>query len=497
MNRHIIPVLLSTLSITASADPVATDRAPDFIRFSEKANSDTLHGKFISFEKSDTVIFKGTEAAEPTPFSTKKLHRITFGKGRAEQMLVPSSSVTLINGDVIPGKITHADAKNVTLETEHLGELTIPADRVSVISPMPHDGKLIYYGPMNADGWKTINSPKKKGAKENPQNKTANGGEKKDEQTLTNWKLIGGAWYSGTNKRNFLVRENTLPDVCKMKFQLGWRGSLYCNVAIHADLAPPENKGKDDPSGNMAATLGQCYVVSISSHSASLYLCSISADGQPKTDRVDQGNVGVGLSGKQEAEFEIRIDRPNKALLLYVNGDFKIKWDLGDKYRAPGKSLAFQNLRYSNSEMRVSEILITDWNGMRDSALSMQTEDRDVVLLTNGVDRFSGNFKQIKDEKIFFRGTFDNDLTIPLSSVQEIRLASGKLRKLPEEQADDAVRFYVQPFGRISGTPTGNENGRTKIQSDIVGHVSLDMKFVNLIDFSQQNSLLDFWDDNF
>ncbi|MFK7909000.1 MAG: hypothetical protein AB8F34_00200 [Akkermansiaceae bacterium] len=506
MNRFITPGIILALTYAATADPENTSSETDLLRFSDKANNDTLHGKFLSFGKSGNIVFKSTEAIEPTTFSTEKLHRITLAKGRAEQALSPSAVITLINGDVIPGKVISVDSKAVTLDTQHIGQLSIPADAVSIISPSPHGGKLLYYGPMNADGWKTITMPKKKAEADDkkeeekekaPQEKKPEG-DKKEESKPTDWKLVAGAWYAGTEKERYLVRENALTDTCKIKFKLGWRGSLYCNVGLHADLNPPENEAEAATSRtNMAATLGKSYVISLSSHSASLYQCSFDEDGKPETNRVGQNHVSMNLSRSDEAEVEIRIDRPNNTLMLYVDGAFKIKWDLGEKYTAPGNALAFKNLRYSNSEMRVSDILITHWNGMRDTAHSMQTEDRDVILLTNGVDRFSGTFKGIKDGNIAFRGTFDNDLSMPIGSVQEIRLASKKLRKLPEDEDSEDVRFYLQPFGRISGSPTADENGKTIIHSDILGKVTLDMKFVNIVDFSDKNSLLEFWDDNF
>ncbi len=498
MNQLITSSICLTLTLAVHAEPEKNTRGLDLLRFNEKANSDTLHGKFVSFAKSGNLIFKSSEAVEPTTFSTEKLHRITLGNGRATQALTPTSSITLINGDIIPGKITGADNKGVTMDTEHLGQLTFAADTISRISPTPHGGKLIYYGPINTDGWKTIGPPDKKENKEGDvaELKKEDKQDKEDDK-LTDWKFIAGAWYAGTGKERYLVRENALPDTCKVKFKIGWRGSLYCNIGIHADLAPPEYNGKESVTPNMASTLGQSYVISLSSHSASLYSCTFDKDGKPLSSRSENTHISTGLSKNQEAEIELRIDRPNKTLMLYINDSFKTKWNLGESYIAPGSAIAFKNLRYNNSQMRVSDLLITKWNGMRDSAMSMQSEEHDVILLTNGVDRFSGTFKHIKDGKIFFRGTFDNDLAIPTGSVQEIRLASGKLRKIPEDKEDNSVYFHFQPFGRISGIPAADVKGRTKIHSDIVGDVSLDMKYVGIIDFSRQNNLLDFWDDNF
>jgi hypothetical protein len=264
-------------------------------------------------------------------------------------------------------------------------------------------------------------------------------------------------------------------------------------------MKPPKYDGPESSSLNsrMGSIVGKSYMLTISSHSATLYHYTFDEAGKPVATRVGQQNASIRLSGKSKADIELRMDKGNKALMLFVDGQFKIKWDLGEKYEASGSALAFYNTRYSNSEMRISEILISDWNGLRDTANSMQTADRDVILLTNGLDRFSGEFKQIRDGKVSFRGGFNNDITIPLNEVQEIHIASNRVRKLADDAENNSVYFYLQPFGRISGIPTADKAGRTKIQSDIVGNVNLDMKFVSIIDFSHKNSLLDFWNDNF
>ena len=474
------------------ADSTLADEGADLLRFSEKANHDTLHGTLISLGDADTLIFKSAEASEPTKFSTKKLRRITLNRGNGKQPLNSPSHVTLINGDVIPGTILTANDQNVTLGTEHLGKLTIPTNTISTISPTPHGGKLLYYGPLNAEEWEKISPPTK--TKEEDKERA----KKKSKDTpLTDWKFFAGAWYTGTDRERYLVRKDSLSDACKIKFKINWRGSLQCNVAIHADLSPPIDKTEKNNSSNMAATLGKSYVIALSSHSATLYQCTFSGDGAPETIRVGQSYVNINLSRKNEADIEIRTDRSNNTLMLYVNGHFKSKWDLGDKYAAPGNAIAFKNLHYSNSKLRISEILITKWNGMRDSAISMQSTDRDTILLTNGLDRFSGDFQEIKNGNILFKGTFNNDISIPLTSVKEIKLASSKLRKIEDHEDERVVQFYLKPFGRISGIPSAEGGTKTKINSSVIGNLSLDMKYVGIIDFTRQNNLSNFWDENF
>ena len=196
MNQLTAAGLLCILPLSAIAEPTKPESEPDMIRFSNNANNDTLHGKFLAFKSNDTLTFENPEAQDPITFSTQKLHRITLGRGRERQTLSPTSTVTLINGDIIPGKIVQADAKTVVLDTEHMNQVTLPADTVSVISPTPHGGKLIYYGPLGQDGWKAISPPKdEKEAKKEPKNT------KKKNEKLTDWRLVAGAWYAGTEKR--------------------------------------------------------------------------------------------------------------------------------------------------------------------------------------------------------------------------------------------------------------------------------------------------------
>ncbi|MCP5536722.1 MAG: hypothetical protein H7A51_10910 [Akkermansiaceae bacterium] len=508
MRRLITTAVFTAISIhcqagpdqAAHTQPAASPAAGnatrhDLLRFT---NGDTLHGSFLGFGKDHTMLWKNPEATGPIEFSTKKTHRIILNGGQGHQKVAQNSTITLINGDVIPGVISSADDKTVKLTTNHLGVLNIPRDTVSQITPSPYGGKLVYYGPLSTDGWKIVNPPEPKNDDEDKSGEQKKGEEQAgNNKEETDWKHIATAWYAGSNKYSHLVRENALPDKCRLAFKLAWRGALYCNVALHADFAPPAYEGKEDARNNMAATVGHAYVVSISTHSATLYSCTFDEKGKPNNTRIDDAHVSLNLSGQEEAQFEFRIDRANRQLLMYLDGLFKIKWNLGDKYEGLGKALAFRNLRYSNAELRVSDIVISNWNGLKDSAQSMRTPDRDVILLANGVDRFSGTFNHLKDGRISFLGSYNNQLTIPANEVQEVHFASSRYRKIPDQDNDKSVYFYVPPYGRISGVPSRGENGNTKLLSDLLGEVNLNTNYVNIIDFSHQNSLLDIWDDNF
>jgi len=476
----------------------STPEAMDMLRF---ANHDTLHGSYLAFGPKDTILWQSLESTDPIPFNTKKIQRIVLNHSRAHKAIKYKSAIHLVNGDVIPGVITSADNETVTLKTEHLGTLTIQRENISTLSPSPFSGKLLYYGPLNTEGWKTVspNKPKEKKAdqKKDDQAKDTKP-DPEEEKKQTNWKHIANAWYAGTDKNKYLVMENALPDQCRLSFKLAWRGTLYTNVILHADFDPPEKKETDEnPRRTINNTPGHAYILNITTHSASLSSLTYDENGKTLTNRFDETRASLRLSGKDETQIELRLDRTNKSILLFSDGSFKAKWSLGDKYEGKGNALAFnRNSSYSNSEIRISDIAISHWNGMKDSAQSMSTPKRDVILLNNGVDRFSGMLKGIRDGQVSFFGSYNNEMTIPLDEVQEIHLATNQ-QKPPPKTAKTAIYFFVYPYGRITGSPTTSQNGKTKLTTELLGEVELDVRYINIIDFSHKNSLLDIWDDNF
>jgi len=98
---------------------------------------------------------------------------------------------------------------------------------------------------------------------------------------------------------------------------------------------------------------------------------------------------------------------------------------------------------------------------------------------------------------VSFTGAYGTAFTMPVNEVQEIHFATNQLRKLPEQADDTSVYFHILPHGRISGAPGTGSLKNTRLTSRLLGEISLDTSYVNIIDFSHQNNLLDLWDDNF
>ena len=492
--------------------------ANDILRF---ANNDTLHGVFLTFNEKGKLLWRSFESPDVIPFETKNIQRVILNKGKAYQKLDFQASIRLINGDVIPGEILGSNADSLTINTQHLGKLTVQRKQISTISPTPFGGKILYFGPLSENEWKTVGAKKEDTSKKTKKEKDPK--DKKDEANTKSppsiWQYASNAWYCNISPKpvkdgqNFLTLKQPLPDRYKLSFNLAWKKSLYLQVILHADFAQPKKltdkeAKKNNPSRNIPQSpIGRAYVLHLNANGASLTSQTYDQNNQFKVHRFTQSQQPLKLFNADHAKFELLMDKENHTLLLYVNDEFKGRWNLGDTCNDKGNILGFTATNYNHFPVRISEVSITNWNGMKDSAQSMTSKKKDVILLNNGLDRFSGSFKKIENNVVFFVGNYNNSLRIPLNEVREIHLATDSLDKLPES-TKNKTQFFIYPYGRITGTPSGipsekpsdsnfSQSSKIQLKSDLLGNIFLDTNYLNLIDFTQTNSLLELWDDNF
>ena len=247
-------------------------------------------------------------------------------------------------------------------------------------------------------------------------------------------------------------------------------------------------------SSSYPYTYGHSYVLTIYSSYAMLYRCDFNENGQPVMNRLSSSSANVRLDDSGEAEFELRCDRENNSIALFVNGRFVSQWEDADGYAGIGSHLSFA-CQNSSSRLRVSDVVVSSWNGMLDSARSMDSDKSDVVLLTNGTDRFSGELVSATDGKLLLRGSYA-ELHIPVEDVQEIRFARDHVNELPDP-SDQAVRLRLQPVGRITVEPVSATAGTMKSRSPALGEIEVDLNYASILEFAFSNSILDNWDDDF
>lgn len=500
MSGHlVIAWMLGTLALASAG-------ADDLLRFT---NGDQLHGTFGGVREGQQLTWRRDDAT-PVDFKFSQLRHIVLNGGRPVRSLSSLSYAGLVNGDRIPGTIREMDADAVTLETLYAGVLKIPRSQISMLAPSPLGGRVHYHGPFIEDEWKMANASFPQGMPP-----VADAKRKPDQELPGCWAFSGSAWYwPSKHSGTALLREDGMPDRSILRFDLAWKNRLAIAIGFHADLVktkPMEQPqagaeiqkrqpGKFAPGDSSIFPLlfGNSYVLQVFSTHIILYRTAVNQDGGPSVERIQINGNSIRLGDTGKATVEIRSNRQTGDISLFVNDEFAVQWNEGGgdpaRYAGKGKGFGFV-VQTEDSPVKISDVMVAEWNGMPDSARSLQVDDQDIVLLANGTDRFSGKVESLRDGKLGLEGKYGR-FQIGLDDIAEIRFARSRLARDAESQAQDlTVKF--SPFGRISGRPLSGAADSLRLHHSVLGDLTLKLESAVMLDFQPSTNLIDDWDAEF
>ena len=433
-------VLRAIALLTLASRCFAAEEAPDLMRF---INGDQLHGKYDGIAEGPTIVWKRSDVASEVKFQYEDLRQIVLRGGSPEKSLAGYSHIGTVNGDRLPGTIRSLDSKRILLDTEFAGTLEIPRKDVGLLAPNPLGGRVLYHGPFAEKEWSMLDY-------EHPEGLPDLAADANDEEKDTpRWKFSGSAWYWQNEKMGTaLARKSGMPDRAILQFDLAWKDRLSMAIAFHSDFKRPKVAEEDQEEINAANRPGQpaslpglfgySYVLHLYSNYVMLYRTTFDERGKPRLDRVQTNNSQVRLGDSGSASVELRCNRTTGQIILFVDGEFVVQWSElgGDEpgvggYWGRGDGFGFA-VQAENSPVRISEIVVAEWNGMPDAARSLQVENSDIVLLANGTDRFSGKVTEVEGGNLKLEGRY-GDFVFPLAEIAEVRFATSSLEKPAEE----------------------------------------------------------------
>ena len=550
MIRPLFISLLVTMPWSHAAAPAQPRQ--DLLRF---VNGDQLHGSFQGVKEGAVAVWQRPDLSAPGEFKSSQIQKIILRAGRPAKSNEALAHVALVNGDRIPGTLIGLDDEMVTVDTTFAGVMHIPRKLVGMVAPVPLGGRALYHGPYSEDGWLMINPEFPDGipalppaadkdrdkekdkdaadqagaeddnaAVEEPAEDADGAKGKKDPKkaAIPRWDFSGAAWYwNQKHGATALVRKTGMTDRSVLRFNLAWHNRLMLCLAFHADFARPpkpaddaadEGKAKDAAKKRMMQNgfgpgdtsafpqlFGNSYVLQINSGYVMLLRCGFDEKGYPAMERIQVNNPSIRLTETGSATFELRCDRRKGTILLYVDGEFAMQWSepgLAEEggYAGKGGGIGFLT-QMDNSPVRVSEVVIAEWNGMADSARSMQVDDQDIVLLANGTDRFSGKVTGFQGGKLRLHGKF-GDFAFPLEEIAELRFAANSLSKAEESTAERIV-VRLDPIGNVTGKPLSGDANTLKLLTPYAGEINLKLESAIILDFQPSNNFLDDWDPQF
>jgi hypothetical protein len=499
--------LLSMLVVSAA-------EVQDILRF---ANGDQLHGSFQGFKAGPLAVWQRDDLTAPVEFKCETLRHIVLQGGEPRKPLTSLAHVALVSGDRVPGRLVSLDPQALTLDTLFAGTLKIPRDQVAMIAPSPLGGRVYYHGPFMEAGWRMAHASF-------PDGLPPVTAEKKDPKSTPDepqrWQFSGATWYwSGKSSGTALIHENLMSDRSVLRFDLAWKNRLSVAVAFHADFQKTQAKPVDpQPEGNANAQrraqifgpgdssilpvlFGNSYIIQLFPTHLMLFRSSVDEDGSPRIERVQTNSNPIRLGDAGRAQFEIRSNRLTGEISLFINEEFIVQWSEGKlpheaatHYTGKGGGFGFV-VQNEESPVKISDIIVAEWNGMPDAARSLQVDDQDIVLLANGTDRFSGKITGFQDGKVSFDGRYGH-FKFELDDIAEIRFARNRLAK-QTEPASDQMTIRLSPLGKISGRPVSGSRSSIQLISPECGELDFLLESAVMIDFQNSNLSIDAWDSDF
>ena len=498
--------ILSIAVIAAGSAAAAENAASqDLLRFT---NGDQLHGSFSGISEDGKVTWNRADVSGAIQISPDEIRQVVLNGGRPKRLVESLSCVTLVDGDRIPGVLKSLDGKSVVLQTSFAGEITLPRERVAMVAPSPLGGRLVYHGPYQENEW-TMTSL---GAPDGLPAEELKPGGKEDKLKTGLWRFSGSAWYwDGNRPGTTLVRKEGMPDRALLRFNLAWKSRMSMALAFHADFKrPPPQEGEAHANGvppqfpadatSFPKLFGNAYVLQMNGNSVLLYRSSFDDAGKPLIEAIRANNYNARLGETDSVTVELRCNRQSGEISLFLNDEFVSQWSEGgdkpghESYAGKGSGIGFM-VQSMNSPVRISDIAMAEWNGMPDSARSLQVDDQDIVLLANGTDRFSGKVTAFKDGVIELEGRY-GAFRFPLDDLAEIRFARNHLAK-PLEASAGNLLIHLSPLGRITGKPVTGTASHVRLLTPSAGEWNVDLTSAVILDFNPSNSFLDDWDTQF
>ena len=470
----------------------------DLIRFSE---GDQLRGKFEGFGDGGVVNWRRDDVDALVAFKAGGVRHVVLRNGKANPLRTVSH-LGLANGDRLPGAIKSIDAETVLIDTAYAGELRVPRDAVALLAPNPFGGRLHYHGPFAEDEWKLL--------KVDPATDIAADGKPAPE--AGRWVFSGAAWYwRGERGGGALYRESCMPQRSVLKFDLAWKSRLGLALGFHLDFFKPEANGESPRAASRAATdiadfarfCGNGYILQLYPNYVMLYRCEVGEDGRPRLERFQSGNLSARMNDAGRTSIEIRSHLAQGSFALFIDGEFAMQWSeagmiAGERgaTRQAGEGIAF-SANGENLSMRISDIMVSEWNGMPDSARSMETEDQDVVLMADGIDRYSGKVGRLDESGRLTLEASHGSFAFPLSEVAEIRFAKNRIARKDEDGSTASMAVRLWPIGVISGRPVSGNREKLEIRHPLLGLCGLSLESAVMLDFDGSRHVVDDWDDEF
>ena len=353
-----------------------------------------LTGEISNMSEDGTITLVSPISKIPILVNGEHVKSVRFETPK-DASAVPDQRVRLVNGDVLPLKVTAMDAAVIQTSSDDMGDLVIPRDFVDSIQLGIVPQKTVYTGPQDFEGWI------------------------RDENGSRNWTSSDENFIAEGEGR--VSRKIDLPEKFIIRFDLGW--SNHPNFCFtFADPLKPASEASDR------------------------YSFEFSGAGV-SVKRESTGSIRftpIILLSRTPEQFpykslmvEIRVDRSCGLLQLYLNGEFE------GRYRDPvqkiptGSGISLLSLAPRESKQTIGRIKVMAWDDRGDRHRSEDRGDgKTDSLIGRFGERFGGDLNGIRKDAegsvYLFKSDFQEEIIeMPESEVSTVFLAGASKDRNP------------------------------------------------------------------
>ena len=347
-------------------------------------------GTFLGFDE-EGVHWRRPDAKEPTATPAGNLVEARFDSHAPPSgSAPPAHSVLLANGDELTGAVVSLDDKTLLLDTWYAGRLAIP--RAAVVGITTYNAGILYRGPDGPDGW---------------MDKADNGDEKC-------WDYSRHGFVPTGRSDGAIGRDVGLPAMARIECDLAVHRGRQFGINIYS-------KGNDWMSGSYVFTFNQTGI--------GLYSIRLTHYTQPNLRLVGEPvALDIGALRGDQLHLDIRVNKDLKTIWLYADGKLLKQYIDPDEFTGAGGGIGF----YTRGRMRilrVSNIKVTEWNGVTEDGKVAAAAKDDIIKMANH-DKLSGKLKSIANGKAVFASSL-SDVTImaiPLDRMERIDFSTRAVK---------------------------------------------------------------------
>lgn len=190
----------SLLEHVTAAEPAETSASEPEMRLRLKDGSFSV-GTLVPTKTENHFGWKTEGFKSTLDFDIAALRSVAALNLEEDKELPPageSQLVELIDGGVLAGKLLRLDQRELTLESEILGEITVDRSRITTITDASYSGKIVYQGPLEQEHWNVTSG--------------------------SSWDFIGGALVS-EKQGAVVVGDVGMPAKAQIDLVLSWSGT--------------------------------------------------------------------------------------------------------------------------------------------------------------------------------------------------------------------------------------------------------------------------------